>query len=378
MDFVASLFCSAEHSTTEVDIDAATALGFSARAVLDMANGTRSTALRWAEESQLQLSPETGTAELEIDVAPRGSRARVVDPSADVIGHGLVCQSWLEIDVTISVTSAGGAIADRFDAVLYTQRPDAAYARAHTPGHQLAGSLAARDARGAAPAALELSLSFSDLGASGRLVGMWPPASSDIHSSAIRHELAYFGPASCEIHAHAVTLDRTIERASAQGSLERLAAWRPQIAWDGGSTAAVSVAFTPLAGACVGDNAGNVAKPDFGRSMLVTGTLTLRSDDGQLVGRYADIPLAVLAPGADGGEPGFYADASIGADAFTTAAAAGLPLLDTSGYVDLWLELSLSAQPDAAPGGELVLHGYEAAAAGGETTHVALAHGILR
>lgn len=366
VDFVADSLCSSRVSTTEVELQAQTVLGFSASDVLARAvkpATLQPTTLHWAVRDGLELAPETGSKAFQIDVEPRGTHARIVDPEAGIIGHGLVCQTWLEIDVTIELRSEKGALAERVDATLYTQRVDAAYALLAVEGARLAGALRvhnrASDPVDPEPYSIELGLSFSDLGVSGTISSQWRSSATAAHSpGSTQLELAYIGSGRCSSSEHAVALETRVDGdgVSARAALDRLAAHDPlQIEWSDGTTTTTSFVFKPDSGACVHEGWGNTANPETTRGLTVPGTLSLSSTDGRLLGEYTtQLAVDLRAPSSEG--PNFRISADGHQEAPVLPAKLGFPLMSGDGYSIMTLSLMLQA--GAAIGGTVELIGY--------------------
>jgi hypothetical protein len=363
VSFVAERFCTSDAVAKSVGLEAPTGLGFTADDVLAIAAGRHETVLHWSEREELELGPESGTQALVVEVQPRGAQARVIHPSASVIGHGLVCHDWLEIDVTIRLRSQSGALNDQFDATLYSQRADSAYMLASAAGAQLAGALNARNLAKAAadqePAALTLALSFSDLGVSGVLTGAWPTRALDFHAASSQTiELAYVGAGRCASYAHAIELATQFQGTSPRAVLDRLAALNPLgIDWSDGTRSEASVEFVPDTAACVSRESRNVSEPGLVSYLYVPGMLRIRSADGRFDGEYhTELGIGLNAE-VRIAEPSFSASAGIGASEFTTVLAAGFPRQNVDRYESVTLTLFITANPTWS--GRVTLTGYQ-------------------
>lgn len=110
--------------------DEVSPLGFSAADVLAYAQGSHSTSLEWQTARSVPYGPETGVGELSIEVESLGS-ARFVERTAPKgavkLIHGDCCPESVEIDVQVTLRTAGGALNETFEAVLDATERDAAY-----------------------------------------------------------------------------------------------------------------------------------------------------------------------------------------------------------------------------------------------------------
>ena len=106
-----------------LDVQEESALGFSAADILAYAEGTHVEELEWNEQSApVTVGPETGESQIEITIT-HGDRA-VWGPDDDQADPYCV---GLQIDVLVTVRSAGGALDEQFEASLATREQDRAY-----------------------------------------------------------------------------------------------------------------------------------------------------------------------------------------------------------------------------------------------------------
>lgn len=161
--------CEQMSSVAELPLSAANSLGFRGTDVLAFAGGTHQTSVHWSDG----LAQESGARALKVMIQPRTSNLRLIDPSLGVIGHGLICETWLEIDVSVTLQSDRGALNERFDATLYTREPGAAYLSLTSVGVPLGGGLLQLGSQGnASDHRFALQLRVSKVGVSGELIGV--------------------------------------------------------------------------------------------------------------------------------------------------------------------------------------------------------------
>lgn len=276
-------FC-AEGSTDEIAFDARTSAGFSADDVLAYAAGTHEERITWEvvesteeqteEQTEVTVGPESGTRALSITVEPRGDTARFHVPSAGIIGHGLVCEPWLEIDVHVVVRSEGGALLEGFDATLVSEKGAFAYIAAASAG---AGPLAQGELSVARPrntlAGSELRFVFTPYGVTGVLTARWA-------ESPYEGELAHFGKAHCGRGRFALSLDDDLDGTSARelvgerGTHDELAG-----TWDDGTAVSASVALALTDDTAVCGLEVDWGVDQVGFDLSVSGEVTLTTED---------------------------------------------------------------------------------------------------
>jgi hypothetical protein len=164
-----------------IELDAQTALGFNARAVVDLVGGEHAETLLWIDSSGTPFGPESGRSELTLSVEPLGT-GRFIDrsvPTNSGAGPAIEiapldgCRDSVEIDVRLQLTTAGGALAETIDTVLEAAAPDFASGRFTIDLTEVMGSF---EAEPVAPANSELTrskltgqLGFSEYGAVGAI-----------------------------------------------------------------------------------------------------------------------------------------------------------------------------------------------------------------
>jgi len=275
-------FC-AEGATDEIAFDARTSAGFSADDVLAYAAGTHEERITWQvvesteEQSEVTVAPESGTRTLSITVEPRGDAARFHVPTAGIIGHGLVCEPWLEIDVHVIVRSEGGALLEGFDATLVSEKGTFAYIAAASAG---AGPLAQGELSVARPgnvlAGTELRFVFTQYGVTGLLTARWA-------ESPYESELAHFGKAHCPRGHFALNLDDDLDGTSAR-ELVRERGTHDDLpgTWDDGTAINASVALALTDDTTVCGLEVDWGGDQLGFDLSVSGEVTLTTEDSRL------------------------------------------------------------------------------------------------
>ncbi len=117
---------SCEEDTTELELDEVSPLGFSAEDVLALAEGTHEATLTWApdEASMATTTLESGTTAVTLVVEAAGP-ASFVDaepPSSGgtvgMIALGRVCPDRVDVPVTVTLTTADGALDETLEGTL--------------------------------------------------------------------------------------------------------------------------------------------------------------------------------------------------------------------------------------------------------------------
>jgi hypothetical protein len=273
----------AEGSTDQVAFDARTSAGFSADDVLAYAAGTHEERITWEvvqsaeDEAEITVGPESGTQMFSITVEPRGDAARFHVPTRDIVGHGLVCKPWLEIDVHVIVRSEGGALLEGFDATLVSEKGSFAHIAATSESAGLVAQGALFVAHPTVPlASTELRFVFTQYGVTGSVTAYW---AEDPYQS----EIAHVGKAHCGRNMFALSLDDRIEETSARELAGALGTHDDLPGtWDDGTElkASVSLALTDDTTACGLEVDTGVEQLGF--DLFISGDVTLTTEDGRL------------------------------------------------------------------------------------------------
>jgi hypothetical protein len=107
-------------------LDEATSLGFTAEQMLEFAAGEFHMPIVWQESTAVEFGPESGTGELTLNVAYDGGSAYFVESRPRDTGQedgpglalGSACRDSVRVEVTVSATTAGGALSETFTAKL--------------------------------------------------------------------------------------------------------------------------------------------------------------------------------------------------------------------------------------------------------------------
>lgn len=210
-----------DEMSLEIDLDDDTALGFAPRHLLELASGPHTEPLHWRASPDFSFGPEGGVGSLTIEVTPTEAPPRYVDsiPKKDTYDDS--CDDHVELDVMLSIQSAGGALAESIPATLsagdaYVVRFDTALDPA-----MLGGTLTFES--GSTPDELSLRGVFSQYGTSGTLETQ--SRSTSGHTASEERDLLATWPTEelCDRGA-TPTVGRDSGEASIQAGLELLAA----------------------------------------------------------------------------------------------------------------------------------------------------------
>lgn len=335
-----------EEATVLADLDAASALGFSAADVLAVAEGQHMSPMTWSKglndgPATVEFGPESGEGQLSVTIAYAGGEIRHIKSTPESSGEGdggiyAECHDRLEIDVEVAVDSAGGALAESFVAPLRATTRGIAHIRHAIEFADIEGSLALTKVEPAdakvGPVDLDIGISPSGLfgtasalvevefaggiGATFMNLASWPPGASTC-------ELG-FGEAP-------VGLDDKIAEFSAADALALAAkATDLSLTWQGGEPTALTLSLAHDGAAiCAGYQGEGAAG-----NLRFTAQATVQTADGRWDGTF---PVEVQArPAADGTlasvfvqVPAPYGNSIPAAD---FAATYGLADIDLTGY----------------------------------------------
>lgn len=117
-------------------------VGFSADDVLAWVQDGVDASLGWAPAGDLDTRPETGTGSVALRFAYEGAGIRLHTPASVVMIDGRpACSPWLEVDVSATLSTPGGAFAERFGATLRAARPGVVGFEGSIAAAELAGAL---------------------------------------------------------------------------------------------------------------------------------------------------------------------------------------------------------------------------------------------
>ncbi len=297
-----------ETVTVLSDLEAATALGFSPAELIALAEGSRSAAMSWGEGvsesiATVKFGPESGEGTLTAGIAYKGGEARHIASEPKDTGE-LSNPEWgdcvdrVEVDVEVTLDSAGGALAEKFTAPLRASSPRVAFVEAALALDQLAGTFALTEKSDdveVGPLNLELGVfagglfgglssvvevGFEDsVAATFMNVATWPPGASQCEYGEL-----VLGPDDALANFSAADVHAMIAEATDM-----------QIAWNGGAPAGFTVslaendASVPVCATYEGESIG---------ALRFSVEATVESDDGRWLGSF---PVEVYgAPEADG------------------------------------------------------------------------------
>jgi len=382
-----------ETKTKLASLDAESPLGFSAADILALANDHAQTPFEWLDRDGVTFAPESGMGTLTVDVEPRsGGEAHFVDRSPKssgnsggpeiAIGSGesaTACPDTVDLDVTVQLTTAGGAFDERFDATLRAKGPNVARIYASRKAAELEGSFEASldSDPSAVLESVQFDLTFSKLGQSGQLgVGLKRPepagsnnSSSSVTSSAINPGPVAQWPASTSCTNDPISgsgfgarVDQAVDQFSVKDGVDRFNATKLQLTGAGAAATKLSAQFAPSGSACAVLESSDFGPAQSLPTISVSGELTLRSDDNRIDGKW---PMQLSAAAAADGSLGtvkvaYDLHGSIIAslvDAAVFESTYGIHGFDMTGYDEAGVLLTLTIGPDAAVRGELVVNG---------------------
>jgi hypothetical protein len=216
-----------DETILEIDVDDETALGFAPRRLLELASGPHTAPLHWLANEDFSFGPEEGVGSVTLEVTSTEAPPRYADSEPKEGESGVDCRDWIELDVMLSVQSAGGALDE---SVLVTLIATDAYVTrfdASIDPEMLGGTFAFDEGSLDGVTLEELSLQgiFSQYGTSGTF-GSRVKASSGKVASESRDTLASWPTTLEELcdRGNTPTVSRDGGEASIQAGLDLLAA----------------------------------------------------------------------------------------------------------------------------------------------------------
>jgi hypothetical protein len=140
-----------EDTRTPIEVDAVSPLGFSAADVIALAQGTHTETLAWLDNEASQSSGSEPT-ELEVriefeegaryvDSEPKPSGDGTLDEGGPDIGYESTCNDRLELDATLTLKTADGALDETVPVVVWAETARLAHADVSLDADNLTGSL---------------------------------------------------------------------------------------------------------------------------------------------------------------------------------------------------------------------------------------------
>lgn len=123
-------------------------VGFSADDVLAWVQGGISSSLGWAPDGDLETQPEAGTGSVALRFVYEGASIRLHTPATVVMVDGRpTCGPWIEVDVSATLATPGGAFDERLAVTLRAGRPGVVGFSGSIAAADLAGALELRSSR---------------------------------------------------------------------------------------------------------------------------------------------------------------------------------------------------------------------------------------
>jgi hypothetical protein len=308
-----------DEDVTDVELDAGTALGFSANQVLEFAGGAHTVSLAWLD-TRFAYGPESGRSEITltveplaahfVDRSPKSPSSNTLDDLPTDIGAPLDgCRDSLEIDVRVTVSTAGGALAESVDTVLEASDVDFASGRFSIELDDIAGSF---EAQPEAPpnseitrSALGLAFGLSEYGVVGQLdlTSEFRTLDGSALGIGSSGSLANF-PADdyCgSTNAFSVTAEQAVRGVSMAAALDALSGDETvPVRYRSGASSLLDVSFSSDADrVCVSFGRDELYYGEAGGAVLdFAGRVTLESADGRIDGSF---PVTIMAQTQDGG-----------------------------------------------------------------------------
>ncbi|MET0412328.1 MAG: hypothetical protein ABW217_13585 [Polyangiaceae bacterium] len=174
-----------DEGVADIELDAPSALGFSASQVLEFAGGEHTVSLAWLEDPIASYGPESGRSAITLTIEPLAAQFvdRSFKTSSEDVGFPTVdsddprdsCRDSIRLDVRVGVSTAGGALAETVETTLDAFAPDFVSGFLSFDVNELMGSFEAEPALPRSNteltrSSLQLSFGLSQHGAVGSLV----------------------------------------------------------------------------------------------------------------------------------------------------------------------------------------------------------------
>lgn len=157
-------------STSPLEQQETSPLGFSPEQVLGLAAGERRADINWQKTEGVAYGPETGTSQLTLRTTASGPAklARV-----DLAKSADICKDHVRIPVAVTLATGGGAFDESFQGFLIAASADAASVTQTVPRNDLHGAFAfsAETLGSRRFSELQVNLSFNAEGSAGYLFG---------------------------------------------------------------------------------------------------------------------------------------------------------------------------------------------------------------
>lgn len=301
-----------ETATVLTDLDALSDLGFAPAELLALAVGEHSSPMMWGTGLKDSLAtvtfgPEMGEGTLTATVTHKGGEARYIASKAkesDELDGGFAsCSDRVEIDVEVTLASAGGALKESFVAPLRGSTAKVATVSHAIEVAELGGTLELTkvEPESVSVGAMQIELGISEGGLFGGASSTVEVEFGDsIGATFMTYATWPGGDSPCESGEAALPLEGTIADFSGADALALIAAAGPlQIAWDGGEPVALTFMLAhdgdPVCGRYEDFDGQGLGALRFGAE------LTVESADGKWMGSF---PIEVNAQPDEAGALG--------------------------------------------------------------------------
>lgn len=286
-----------EETTVLDGLDAMSSVGFTPADVLALAGGPHSVTMRWAGpfadgSTRVVFGPESGEAELTVDIQYEGGEIHHI-ASTTMYPHPTpeaYCRDRIEITVTATVHTGGGALAETVVAPLSAATPNLATLDVSIPFTELKGSLAATELQpdGAELQPLELSIGVSPAGLFGTATTTVAVRDGNSVGVGFLDVARWPADSRCQPGEVPLGLDDALDGFTAAEALAVVGdAGALSLTWEGGPATAMSLALNhDGAPACA------VYEGEMSGSMRLFADAAITTDDGRWDG---SLPVEVVA-----------------------------------------------------------------------------------
>ena len=292
-----------DEQVADIDLDAASALGFSANEVLTFAGGEHTVSLLWLEDPIASYGPESGRSEITLTIeplaahfverSPKTTSGEVVFSDIDSDDPRDSCRDSIRLDVRVGVSTAGGALAETVETTLDAFAADFVSGSLSFDVNELVGSFEAEPALPRSNteltrSSLQLSFGLSQYGAVGSLLlfNVFRSLDGDTEGAiAGGGSIAHF-PADdyCgATNSFSVTAEQAVRGVSMAATLAALGERAPvPVEYRDGESSTLELSFTSdVERVCVSFDA-----LQGGAVLEFPGRVTLESADGRIDGAF--------------------------------------------------------------------------------------------
>lgn len=174
-------------------LDEQSPLGFAANDTLALTQGEHSAAFEWLPAMAYPYGPESGPSSVRVTVTSSGAPRFARIAAEDVTTY---CRDHLELPVVVTLSTSGGAFAERFSATLTASEREQATLSQSLPAEAVSGGFALQNDEPFER--IEVSLAFADAAFSGSLQVLIERTSGDTVSATLQ-PLACWGLPSADL-----------------------------------------------------------------------------------------------------------------------------------------------------------------------------------